>query len=122
MLLLWCCSPWRTQGCQALLGLVGEFMVIIASFGANFWYAALAAITLIVGAAYSLWLVKRVIFGEINSEQVAELKDVGIREFCILMSLAILVVLLGVWPAPLIEFLQPSVDELLKLSLVTKVY
>lgn len=110
------------SGLPGTSGFVGEFMVIVASFGANIWYAVLAAITLIVGAAYSLWLVKRVIFGKIVSTQVEALQDISIREFTILMSLAILVILLGVWPAPLIEFLQPSVDELLRLALVSKVF
>ena len=109
------------SGLPGTSGFVGEFMVIVASFGANIWYAVLAAITLIVGAAYSLWLVKRVVFGKIVSTQVEALQDVSVREFIILMSLAILVILLGVWPAPLIEFLQPSVDELLRLALVSKV-
>jgi NADH-quinone oxidoreductase subunit M len=109
------------SGLPGTSGFVGEFMVIIASFDANLWYAVCAAITLIVGAAYSLWLVKRVIFGEVLNESVAALKDVSTREFLVLMSLAILVIALGVWPAPLVDYLQPSLEQVLKLSLVTKV-
>ncbi|MFK8026661.1 MAG: NADH-quinone oxidoreductase subunit M [Gammaproteobacteria bacterium] len=109
------------SGLPGTSGFVGEFMVIIASFDASLWYAALAAITLIVGAAYSLWLVKRVIFGEVLNDSVAALQDVNTREFSILMILALMVVALGVWPAPLVEYLQPSLERILNLALVTKI-
>ena len=109
------------SGLPGTSGFVGEFMVIIASFDASLWYAALAAVTLIVGAAYSLWLVKRVIFGEVVRDSVAQLKDVNAREFWVLMSLALLVIVVGVWPAMLVEYLQPSLEEVLRLALVTKV-
>ena len=95
-------------------------MVIVASFDASLWYAALAAVTLIVGAAYSLWLVKRVIFGEVLNESVAALQDVNTREFLILMTLALMVIALGVWPAPLVEYLQPSAGKNTKSSLSYK--
>ena len=74
-----------------------------------------------MGAAYSLWLVKRVIFGEVLNESVGALQDVTTREFLILMTLALMVIALGVWPAPLVEYLQPSLERVLNLALVTKV-
>ena len=109
------------SGLPGTSGFVGEFMVIIASFDASIWYSALAAVTLIVGAAYSLWLVKRVIFGEVVSDSVAALEDISTREFVVLMSLAVLVILVGLWPALLVEYLQPSLEQVLRLALVTKV-
>jgi len=109
------------SGLPGTSGFVGEFMVIIASFDASVWYAALAAITLIVGAAYSLWLVKRVIYGEVVSASVAQLQDVTPREFALLMSLAILVILVGIWPAWMVEYLQPSLENVLRLALASKV-
>lgn len=109
------------SGLPGTSGFVGEFMVIIASFDASVWYAALAAMTLILGAAYSLWLVKRVVFGEVISDSVSALQDVTKREFFILMSLAVLVIVVGVWPALLVEYLQPSLEQVLRLALVTKV-
>jgi NADH-quinone oxidoreductase subunit M len=100
-------------GLPGTSGFVGEFMVILAAFQANFWYAFLAAITLILGAAYSLWLVKRVIFGEIGNKEVAELQDINRREALILGVLAIAVLLVGLWPAPLVDLMHSSVAELL---------
>jgi len=91
---------------------VGEFMVILASVKSNFWIAFLAATTLIIGAAYTLWMVKRVIFGEVKNENVAKLKDLNQREFIILGSLAFLVLLFGVWPNPLVEVMHASVENL----------
>ncbi|MBT8118031.1 MAG: NADH-quinone oxidoreductase subunit M, partial [Gammaproteobacteria bacterium] len=81
------------SGLPGTSGFVGEFMVILASFKANFWFALLAATTLILGAAYSLWMVKRVIFGEVANDKVKELQDVNAREFLILASLAAVVLL-----------------------------
>src|SRR6188508_1234491 len=101
-------------GLPGTSGFVGEFMVIIASFKANFWYAFLAAVTLILGAAYTLWLVKRVIFGEVANHHVAELKDLNFREFIILGALAVGVLVVGVWPAPLLEVMQESVKHLVQ--------
>ncbi|MEM8844637.1 MAG: NADH-quinone oxidoreductase subunit M [Pseudomonadota bacterium] len=108
------------SGLPGTSGFVGEFMVIVASFDASVWYAVLAATTLILGAAYSLWLVKRVVFGEPLNETVASLNDVNKREFGVLASLAILVLLFGIWPAPLVDFLQPSVDLIVSQALTTK--
>jgi NADH-quinone oxidoreductase subunit M len=88
-------------------------MVIIASFKANFWFAFLAASTLILGAAYTLWMVKRVIYGEVANQHVAELKDLHAREFIVLGILAFAVLLVGLWPAPLIDMMSVTVHELL---------
>src|SRR6187397_594406 len=99
------------SGLPGTSGFVGEFMVIIASFKANFWYAFLAAVTLILGAAYTLWLVKRVIFGEVANHHVAEMQDLNGREFAILGILAVGVLAVGLWPAPLLEVMQATVQQ-----------
>jgi NADH-quinone oxidoreductase subunit M len=91
---------------------VGEFLVILASFKANPWYAFIAATTLILGAAYTLWMVKRVIFGDVANEQVAGLSDISRREYLVLGALAIAVIVMGVWPAPLLEVMGPTIDNL----------
>jgi NADH-quinone oxidoreductase subunit M len=101
------------SGLPGTSGFVGEFMVILASFKANFWFALLAATTLILGAAYSLWMVKRVIFGDVANDNVSKLQDINGREFVILASLAAVVLLFGLWPAPLVEIMHASVDNLL---------
>jgi len=102
------------SGLPGTSGFIGEFLVILASVKANFWFAALAAMTLILGAAYSLWLVKRVIFGAIANDNVAQLKDLNRRELLILTSLAIAVLWLGLYPAPLFEVMHVSVNNLLQ--------
>ncbi len=101
-------------GLPGTSGFVGEFLVILASFKANFWYASLAALTLILGAAYTLWLVKRVVFGAVANHHVAELKDINYREFIVLGALAVTVILVGVWPAPLTDVLQATVQHLVQ--------
>ena len=108
------------SGLPGTSGFVGEFMVILASFKANFWYAFLGATTLILGAAYSLWLVKRVIFGEVANENVEKLEDLNRREFAILASLAVMVLLFGLWPDPLVEVMHASVDNLIAHVTVSK--
>jgi NADH-quinone oxidoreductase subunit M len=100
-------------GLPGTSGFVGEFMVILASFQANFWYAFLAAVTLILGAAYSLWLVKRVIYGEVGSSDVANLEDINAREALVLGVIAVAVLLIGVWPSPLVDLMHASVENLL---------
>jgi NADH-quinone oxidoreductase subunit M len=100
-------------GLPGTSGFVGEFFVIVASFQANFWYAFLAATTLILGAAYTLWMVKRVVFGEIANDGVAALEDVNRREFFMLAILAVSVLALGVWPAPLTDLMSSTIDNLL---------
>jgi NADH-quinone oxidoreductase subunit M len=95
-------------------------MVILASFRADFWYAFLAATTLIIGAAYTLWMVKRVVFGEVTNDGVAALQDMNSREFIVLGTLAAAVLLLGLWPAPLVEVMDASVSNLLQHIAVSK--
>jgi NADH-quinone oxidoreductase subunit M len=107
-------------GLPGTSGFVGEFMVILSAFKANFWLAFLAALTLILGAAYSLWMVKRVIFGPVVNEGVAKLHDINAREGLVLGSLAIAVLLLGIWPAPVVEVLHTSVGNLLQHVVVSK--
>jgi NADH-quinone oxidoreductase subunit M len=102
------------SGLPGTSGFVGEFMVILAAFQANFWYAFLAALTLILGAAYSLWLVKRVIFGEVTNNDVGTLEDIGAREALVLGTLAVAVLLVGLWPGPLVDLMHASVDQLLQ--------
>jgi NADH-quinone oxidoreductase subunit M len=101
-------------GLPGTSGFVGEFMVILASFRADFWFAVLAATTLIIGAAYTLWMVKRVVFGDIANDKVAALQDINGREALVLTSLAIAVLVLGLWPAPLVEVMDVSIQNLLQ--------
>jgi NADH-quinone oxidoreductase subunit M len=100
-------------GLPGTSGFVGEFLVILASFKANPWYAFAAATTLILGAAYTLWMIKRVVFGRVTNDGVAELTDINAREFLLMAMLAVFVLLLGVWPAPLLEVMHASVHNLL---------
>ena len=88
--------------------------VIIASFKANFWYAFLAAATLILGAAYTLWMVKRVIYGEVANDKVAALEDLNSREFIVLTVLAVSVLLVGLWPAPLVDMMNVTIEALVE--------
>ncbi|ANO51503.1 NADH-quinone oxidoreductase subunit M [Woeseia oceani] len=101
-------------GLPGTSGFVGEFMVIIASFKASFWYAFFAAMTLILGAAYTLWMIKRVVYGEVANKQVAELTDLNQREFVVLGILAVMVLLVGLWPAPLVDMMTVTVDQLIQ--------
>jgi NADH-quinone oxidoreductase subunit M len=101
-------------GLPGTSGFVGEFLVILGSFKANPWFAFAAATTLILGAAYTLWMVKRVVFGEVANEQVRQLEDVNPREFAVLGTLAVAVLVLGVWPAPLLEVMGPTIDRLIE--------
>ncbi len=107
-------------GLPGTSGFVGEFMVIIASFKANFWYAFLAATTLILGAAYTLWMVKRVFYGEVANDEVRKLNDLNQREFAIMSILALAVLVLGLWPAPVMDVMHASVDNLLEHVAVSK--
>ncbi|MET0383055.1 MAG: NADH-quinone oxidoreductase subunit M [Burkholderiaceae bacterium] len=101
-------------GLPGTAGFVGEWMVILATTGVNFWLAALAATALVFGAAYTLWMVKRVYFGEVANHHVAELKDIGAREFLMLAVLAVAVLAMGLYPKPFTDVMQVSVDELLR--------
>jgi NADH-quinone oxidoreductase subunit M len=108
------------SGLPGTSGFVGELMVILSSFKASFWIAAPAATTLVLGAAYTLWLVKRVIFGAVANEGVAGLSDLDPRELVILFVLALAVLALGVWPAPLVDLMHASVQNLLQHMLQSK--
>jgi NADH-quinone oxidoreductase subunit M len=101
-------------GLPATSGFVGEFLVIMGAMKFNFWIAFVAATTLIFGAAYTLWMYKRVIFGPIANEHVAALEDLDRREFAVLGLLAIAVLGMGVFPAPFTEVMHASVNDLLK--------
>jgi len=109
------------SGLPGTSGFVGEFMVILAAFQADFWFAFLAAITLILGAAYSLWLAKRVIFGEVTNREVRNLEDINGREAFILGILAIAILAVGIYPQPLVEMMHGSVDHLLQHIVQSKV-
>jgi NADH-quinone oxidoreductase subunit M len=101
-------------GLPGTSGFVGEFMVIIASFKASFWIAFLAATTLVLGAAYTLWMVKRVLYGEVANDRVAALQDLHAREFLVLAILALSVLVVGLWPAPLVDMMNTSVELLVQ--------
>jgi NADH-quinone oxidoreductase subunit M len=107
-------------GLPGTSGFVGEFLVIIASFRASFWYSFLAATALVLGAAYTLWLVKRVVFGPVTSPRVAALKDLNGREFLVLGALALAVLLVGVWPQPLLKVMQPTIHHLVSQAIASK--
>lgn len=100
-------------GLPGTSGFVGEFMVILATIKVNLWWGVLAATTLITGAAYTLWMYKRAIFGAVANAKVAALKDLSQREYAILAAFAFFVILLGVYPQLLTEVMQVSVTELL---------
>lgn len=102
------------SGLPGTSGFVGEFMVIMGSMEVNFWYAFFAALTLILGASYSLWLYKKVIFGPVANPNVEGMKDISAREFLVLAVLATAVLVLGVYPLPLIEVMHATVDNLLE--------
>ena len=99
-------------GLPGTSGFVGEFMVILAAIKANVWWGILAATSLVTGAAYSLWMYKRAIYGEIANDVVRSLKDVSHRELAILCAFAALVILFGVWPQPITDLVQVSVQDL----------
>jgi NADH-quinone oxidoreductase subunit M len=101
-------------GLPGTSGFVGEFMVILGVIKVNFWWAALAATTLIFGAAYTLWMYKRVVFGKVGNAHVAEMADIDGREFLLLSLLAIAVLAMGLYPLPLTEVMHASVNNLLE--------
>ena len=107
-------------GLPGTSGFVGEFMVILAAVKYNFWVAFLAATTLIFGAAYTLWMVKRVFYGEIANQQVAELTDINKREFLILGVLALMVIGFGVYPKPITDFTQATATQFLNHMAISK--
>jgi NADH-quinone oxidoreductase subunit M len=100
-------------GLPATSGFVGEFLVILAAVQVNFWLAFLAATTLVLGAAYTLWMYKRVIFGDVANDNVRTLSDLSSREFWLLATVAGAVLLMGVWPKPFTDVMNQSVIDLL---------
>ncbi len=101
-------------GLPGTSGFVGEFLVILGAVKYSFWIGAAAATTLVFGAAYTLWMYKRVIFGPVANPRVAALEDIGVREFLFLALLAAAVLAIGVWPAPLTDVMHASVENLLR--------
>jgi NADH-quinone oxidoreductase subunit M len=108
------------SGLPGTSGFVGEFMVILAVVKFNFWVAFLAATTLIFGAAYTLWMIKRVFYGEVANHHVAELKDLNRREFLILGVLALMVLGFGVYPKPITDFTHATAAQFLQHMNTTK--
>jgi NADH-quinone oxidoreductase subunit M len=100
-------------GLPGTAGFVGEFMVLMGAVGFNFWIGALAALTLILSACYTLWMYKRVIFGAIANVRVAKLSDVSKREFVLLGAMAVLVLGIGIYPKPFTNAINPSSTSLL---------
>jgi NADH-quinone oxidoreductase subunit M len=107
-------------GLPGTAGFIGEWMVILGAVQMNFWIGALAATALIFGAAYSLWMVKRVYFGDVANDNVRQLKDVNAREFSLLAVLAAATIAMGVYPKPFTDVMQASVTELLRHVAVSK--
>jgi NADH-quinone oxidoreductase subunit M len=101
-------------GLPGTAGFVGEWMVILSAVGFNFWIGLAAASALIFGAAYTLWMVKRVYLGDIANDNVRELTDINGREFLILALLALAVLAMGVYPKPMTDVINPSVELLLQ--------
>ena len=101
-------------GLPGTSGFVGEFMVILATFKANFWFAFLAATTLILGAAYTLWMVKRVVFGDVANDKVAALTDINRREKIMLGLLAAMVLFFGLWPQPMVDLMHATIENLVQ--------
>jgi NADH-quinone oxidoreductase subunit M len=108
------------SGLPATSGFVGEFMVALGAIQFNFWTGFAAATTLVLGAAYTLWMVKRVVFGAVANHHVAELTDIGSREFLVLGLLALSILVMGLYPFPLTDVMHASVDNLLKHVAVSK--
>jgi NADH-quinone oxidoreductase subunit M len=107
-------------GLPGTSGFVGEFLVILGAFQVNVWYAVLAGTTLVFGAAYTLWMYKRVIFGAVANDHVAGLTDVSAREIVFLAALAAAVLLMGLWPKPFLDLIHTSVDHLLAQAMTSK--
>jgi len=108
-------------GLPATSGFVGEFMIILGAVKLNFWVAFAAATSLILGAAYTLWMYKRVIFGDVANEHVAELSDINAREFVILLVLAACTLWMGVYPQPFTDVMHASVNDLLHHVAISKI-
>ncbi|MBT6207112.1 MAG: NADH-quinone oxidoreductase subunit M, partial [Francisellaceae bacterium] len=99
-------------GLPGTSGFVGEFIIILSSLKASYWYAFIAATTLILGATYTLWMYKRVVFGKIKNNNVLALEDINKYEVTTLSILAFFVILFGVWPNPILNIVEPSSSKL----------
>jgi NADH-quinone oxidoreductase subunit M len=117
----WVLFAMANCGLPGTSGFVGEFMVILSSFAMNPWIAAGAAFTLIIGAGYSLWLVRRVIWGAVTNDHVAKLKDINPREALVLTAFAAGVLFIGVWPEPLTHLMDASIKHIVDQLLVVKI-
>ena len=118
--LFWVLFAMANSGLPGTSGFVGEFMVILASFQQNPLIAFAAATTLITGAAYTLWLTKRVIWGEVTNPAVATMPDINAREWIVLGAFAAGVLLIGIWPKPLTDLMEPSIAQLVGQLAATK--
>jgi NADH-quinone oxidoreductase subunit M len=117
LFMLFCLS---NVGMPGTSGFIGEFMIIMSAFTASFWITFFAATTLILAAAYTLWMYKRVFFGEITHDYVATFTDVRGSELAVLVILAVAVIALGVYPQPLLEMMHATMGHLLVISNTTK--
>jgi NADH-quinone oxidoreductase subunit M len=108
-------------GLPATAGFVGEWMVILGAVKANFWIGVAAASALIFGAAYSLWMYKRVYLGPVVNDEVRALRDISPREFLVLSMLAVAVLFMGIYPKPFTDVIDPSVTELLRHVAASKI-
>jgi NADH-quinone oxidoreductase subunit M len=107
-------------GLPGTSGFVGEWMIILGSIKAGFWVAFCAATTLIIGAAYTLWMFKRVIFGPVKSEKIEQLRDLSFTELSAYLLLALMVLLMGVYPRPILDYVHQSTSDTLVLLSKTK--
>lgn len=109
------------SGLPGTSGFVGEFLVIMGAAEVNIWFAVAAATTLILGASYTLWMYKRVVFGEVGNDKVAKLSDVNARETLLLIGLAAAVLWMGVYPKPFTDVLTQAVITSLDWASQTKI-
>ncbi len=100
-------------GLPGTSGFVGEFMIIMGAIRFNFWIGALAALTLVLSASYTLWMLKRVVFGKIRSPRIAQLVDLNRREIAMFASLALIVLMVGLYPKPFTDAIDPTVARLI---------
>jgi NADH-quinone oxidoreductase subunit M len=107
-------------GMPGTAGFVGEWMVILGAVKANFWLGLLAATALILGAAYTLWMFKRVYFGPVANDHVRELTDINSREFVMLAALAVAVLWMGLYPKPVTDVMDASVTQLIQQATASK--
>jgi NADH-quinone oxidoreductase subunit M len=117
---LWMLFAMANAGLPATSGFVGEFMVIMGSMKVNFWLALVAATTMIWGAAYTLWMYKRVVFGPIGNVHVKALYELNGREWIVLVLLALAVLAMGIWPLPVVDLMHASVNDLLRHGAIPK--